>query len=187
MSGRSSAKDDKEVMKSGSPQTGEPFYLAIGKIRRTHGIRGELVMDLLTDFPERFKVSSEVLIGAQHKPYIISSFRPTGTGALIAFKGYEDCDQAVIFRNQMVYGRLEDAPALAEGEFYQHEILGMQVVDESGKVIGAVTEIIETGANDVYVVRDENGAEILLPAIKSVILNIEKEKKVITVRPPEWD
>jgi 16S rRNA processing protein RimM len=187
MSGRSSAQDDQKAMNSGSPQSGEPFYLAIGKIRRTHGVHGELVIDLLTEFPERFKAGAEVLIGRQHTPYTISSFRFTGTGGLIAFKGYEDCDQAVIFRNQMVYGRLEDAPTLAEGQFFQHEILGMQVVDEAGKLIGKVSEIIETGANDVYVVVDENGRETLLPAIKSVILDIDKDRKVITARPPEWD
>lgn len=187
MSGRPTAQDDQKAKKSGSPQSGEPFYLAIGKIRRTHGVRGELVLDLLTDFPERFKAGVEVFIGMRHTPYTISSFRLTANGGLIAFEGYDDCDQAVIFRNQMVYGRLEDAPALADGEYYQHEILGMQVVDESGKVIGKVSEIIETGANDVYAVENENGMETLLPAIKSVILDIDKNRKVITARPPEWD
>lgn len=187
MSGRSSANDENNAMKSGSPQSGEPLYLAIGKLRRTHGVRGELVMDVLTEFPGRFKVGSEVLVGGQHKPYVVSSYRPTGSGALIAFEGLDDCDKAAILRNQVIYGRLEDAPALAEGEYYQHEILGMQVVDEAGKVLGPVTEIIETGANDVYVVQDESGREILLPAIKPVILQIDQDRKVITVRPPEWD
>ncbi|HBF41647.1 MAG TPA: 16S rRNA processing protein RimM [Anaerolineaceae bacterium] len=187
MSGRPSAEDDHPVMKSGSPQSGEPFYNAIGKIRRTHGVHGELLMELLTDFPERFKTGIEVWIGDNHTPYTVSSFRLTGNGALIAFQGFDDCDKAVIFRNQMVYGKSEDAPRLPEGEYYQHEILGMRVVDEAGNNLGTVSEILTTGANDVYVVVNEEGSEMLLPAIKQVILSIDQSAKVITARPLEWD
>jgi 16S rRNA processing protein RimM len=187
MSNRSTKTEVPQALKTGSPQSGEPFYLAIGKLRRTHGVHGELVLDVLTDFPQRFKVGAEVWIGERHSLQTVASFRPAGNNALVAFKGFEDCETAAIFRNQWVYGRQEDAPELNEGQFFVHEILGMQVVDESGQNLGKVTEIIETGANDVYVVTDEKGKEELLPAIKSVVVTIDKQKKVIIVRPPEWD
>jgi len=186
MSGQSESKNRKEN-RTGSPQTGEPLYLAIGKLRRTHGVEGEILMDILTDFPERFKTGAVVLVGRNHTPFTIRSFRLTGNAALIAFEGLDDCDQASILRNQLIYSAVQDAPTLPEGEYYHHQILGMQVVDEAGKVLGSVVEILETGANDVYVVGGEGNAELLLPAIKSVVLSVDVKEKKIVVRPPEWE
>lgn len=186
MSAQSPSENNKEY-RTGSPQSGEPFYIAIGKLRRTHGVSGEILMDILTDFPQRFKPGAVVLVGKNHIPYTISSFRLTGNASLVAFKGLEDCDQAGILRNQMVYGTVEDSPKLSEGEFYHHEILGMPVVDESGKLIGHLDEILQTGANDVYVVIDDAKNETLLPAIKSVVLTIDRKENRIVVRLPEWD
>ena len=183
---RSSDENSKE-MSSGSPQSGEPLYIAIGKIRRTHGVHGELLIDLLTEFPQRFKKGSVVMVGKKYDRYTISTFRLTANGALISFEGLTDCDQAAFLRNQMIYGTTAESPRLAEGEFYHHEVLGMDVVTESGQRIGKVDEIIETGANDVYVVINEEGQEILLPVIKSVILMFIREKNEIVVRPPEWE
>jgi 16S rRNA processing protein RimM len=186
MSLRSSSENKKEKS-SGSPQSGEPLYIAIGKIRRTHGVHGELLIDLLTEFPQRFKKGSVVMVGKEYDRYTISTFRLTATGALISFEDLTDCDQAAFLRNQMIYGTTAESPRLAEGEFYHHEVLGMDVVTESGQRIGKVDEIIETGANDVYVVINEEGQEILLPVIKSVILMFIREKNEIVVRPPEWE
>lgn len=186
MSGQTDSKNRKEL-NTGSPQKGEPFYIAIGKLRRSHGIQGEILMDILTDFPTRFKAGVVVFVGKNHTPHTIRSFRLTGDASLIAFEGFETCEAVGIFRNQLVYGALEDSPKLSEGEFYHHEILGMQVLDESGKLLGTLSEILQTGANDVYVVTDSEKNEMLLPAIKSVILSIEPIEKKIVVRPPEWE
>ncbi len=186
MSDQSGSKNRKRTP-TGSPQTGEPLYIAIGKLRRTHGVLGEILMDILTDFPERFNVGSQVFVGTRHVSYTVRSFRFNRNTGLIAFDGLDDCDEASILRNQMVFGLTEDAPRLAEGEFYHHEILGVKVVDEAGKLIGTLSEILQTGANDVYVVKSENGKEILLPAIKSVVLSIDLAENKMVVRPPEWD
>ena len=186
MSGQSHSKNRKENQ-TGSPQSGEPLYLAVGKLRRTHGLQGEILMDILTEFAERFKVGSTVYVGARHVPFVIRSFRMGANTGLIAFEGLDDCDQAAVLRNQIVYGAVKDSPVLAEGEYYQHQIIGLQVVDEAGHPLGTVKEILETGANDVYVVSGEGTAELLLPAIKSVILNINIGEKRIVVRLPEWD
>lgn len=172
---------------TGSPQVGGPVYLAIGKLQRTHGVKGELVLDVLTDFPQRIKVGRQVFIGNQHKEYVIASVRPNGNTLLVGFEGLIDCDQASIVRNQLVYIRTEDAQVLPEGEFYHHEIEGMSVFDETGKLIGLISEVLITGANDVYVVASDSGDEILIPAIKSVVISIDRKERKMVVRLPEWE
>ena len=158
---------------AGSPSTGEPVFLVIGKLRRPHGVRGEILMDILTDFPERVRQGSMVYVGQDYSPLRIRSRRTHQNGFLIAFRGYDSPEEVGELRNQMVYVRAEDRPPLPEGEFYHHQIMGLRVVSETGAVLGKVVEILETGANDVYVVRPERGPEILLPVIDPVILDVD--------------
>jgi 16S rRNA processing protein RimM len=164
----------------GSPD-GEPVYLVVGFLRRAHGVRGEIIMDLHTDFPERLRSGRKLFVGDEHKPVILSDARPHAKGMLIKFKGIETPEAAGQMRNQWVYVRASDVPRLPEGKLYQHELFGFQVVDENDHHLGELVEIIETGANDVYVVRDESGKEILLPAIPSVVLATDPDRRVMRV------
>lgn len=182
-----SSEKPRKTIKPGSPQTGEPVYLTIGKLRRTHGVRGEIIMDALTDFPDTIKTGMTVYIGAHHKQQKISSVRPADKTFLIAFEGFDDCDKVGIFRNQFVFIKTKDAAPLEEGKFYQHEVIGMDVIDESGALLGKISEILNTGANDVYVIQPESGEEILIPAIKNVVLEIDKSTGKMRVRLPEWE
>jgi 16S rRNA processing protein RimM len=100
---------------------------------------------------------------------------------LVKFKGLETPEEAGLFRNQWVYVKRTDVPALPEGQIYQHELLGFNVVDEKDHPLGELVEIIETGANNVYVVKDESGKEILLPAIPSVILELDADRRLMRV------
>jgi 16S rRNA processing protein RimM len=100
---------------------------------------------------------------------------------LIAFQGYDTPEQAGELRNQILYTSVADQPALEEGKYYHHELLGLQVYGDEGGLLGTLVDILETGANDVYVVRPENGPEILLPAIDEVILEISLKKKAMRV------
>lgn len=181
------SKRSEKFPKTGSPQTGEPVYLTIGKLRRTHGVQGEIIMDALTDVPETITAGLVVFVGGHHKEVKIKSVRQADKSYLVAFEGYDDCDQVGIFRNQYVFIKTKDAAPLEVGKYYQHEVIGMEVVDESGSHIGKVAEIISTGANDVYVILPESGEEILIPAIKAVILEIDAVKKKMKVRLPEWE
>jgi len=79
-----------------------------------------------------------------------------------------------------------DLPRLPEGQYYHHQLLGLSVVDETGQVLGELAEILETGANDVYLVKTPLGKELLLPAIEDVILGVPLERKEMSVRPPDW-
>lgn len=156
---------------TGSP-TGEPLYLSVGFLRRPHGVKGEIVMDLHTDFPERMKQGRKVFIGEDHKPMTLTNVRPHQAGLLVKFRDVDTPEDAGLFRNQWVYVQAKDVP-LPEGRHYKHELLGLKVVDEADNPLGKLVEILETGANDVYVVRDDSGKEILLPNIPSVILDLD--------------
>jgi len=156
---------------TGSPN-GEPIYLSVGFLRRPHGLRGEIIMDLHTDFPERMKSGRELFVGEKHKPMSLVSARPHQKGLLVKFENIDTPEDAGLYRNQWVYVPAKEVP-LPEGQHYQHELLGLKVVDESDTSLGELVEILETGANDVYVVRDDSGKEILLPNIPSVILDLD--------------
>jgi 16S rRNA processing protein RimM len=164
----------------GSPK-GESIYLAIGFLRRPHGVSGEIIMDVHTDFPERIKAGRKVYIGEKYEAATFGSVRVHGDGLLVSLRGYDTPETVGLFRNQWVYVKARDVPPLPEGQHYKYELIDLDVVDDNGNVLGKLAEILETGANDVYIVRDETGKEILLPAIPSVILNVDMEARKITV------
>jgi 16S rRNA processing protein RimM len=164
----------------GSPD-GEPVYLAVGFLRRAHGVRGEIIMDLHTDFPERLRSGRKLFLGEERKAMTLAGARPHAKGMLVQFKGIETPEDAGQLRNQWVYVRAADVPSLPEGKLYQHELLGFGVEDEHGNHLGELVEIIETGANDVYVIKGESGKELLLPAIPSVILETDVARRLLRV------
>ena len=171
---------EKKTTGSGSPE-GEPEYLVVGFLRRPHGVHGEIIMDLHTDFPERLKAGKKLFVGEKHKPASLAGVRPHQTGLLVKFKGIETPEAAGQFRNQWLYVKTAEAPALPEGQIYQHQLFGLNVLDDNNQPLGELVEIIETGANDVYVVKDVSGRELLLPAIPSVILNVDIARRVMRV------
>lgn len=165
---------------SGSP-SGESIYLAIGYIRRPHGVQGEIIMDLHTDFPERIKSGRKVYIGEKYETFTIESVRRHGNGLLVKLLGFDSPEQAGRFRNQWMYVKSSEVPALPEGQHYKHELIGLIVMTDAGEKLGALNEVLETGANDVYVIISEDGKEILLPAISDVVIDINMVEKVMKV------
>jgi 16S rRNA processing protein RimM len=166
---------------AGSPGESEPVFLAVGKLRRTHGIRGDLMMEVLTDFPERLRIGLTVYVGETHQALELTRRRAIGDGIIVAFQGFETPEQAVSLRNELVYVRADDRPELPEGEYYHHQVIGLHVVSDDGQSLGPVTEIMSTGANDIYVVRLASGKEVLLPAIESVVLDIDLTRSEMRV------
>jgi 16S rRNA processing protein RimM len=158
---------------TGSPPVGEPEYLVVGFLRRPHGVKGEMLMDIYTDFPERLKTGITLYVGDQYRPMVIASRRHHASGMLVRFRGIKTPEEAGLYRNTWVYVPAANRPALPEGEYYHHQLVGLNVIADDGRELGVVADIIETGANDVYVVRDVDGKEVLLPAIPPVILDIE--------------
>ena len=166
---------------AGSPQKGEPVFLAVGKLRRPHGLHGEIIMDVLTDFPERLHLGMTLYVGPEHLPLRLRSDRRHTAALLVAFEGYDTPERAGELRNQLAYVTTADRPPLPEGEYYHHQLIGLKVISEQGEVLGKVTEILATGANDVYIVRAEIGSEILIPAVDEFVRAVDLERGELRV------
>lgn len=167
---------------AGSPVQGEPVFLVIGKLRHPHGLRGEIVMEVITDFPERLLPGTQVYLGQEHRPVHIRTRRKAADAILIAFDEYPDRESVAQLRNYYVYVRADDRPSLPEGEYYHHQIIGLQVISETGELLGKVEHIVETAAHDVLVVHSSSGAEWLIPFADAFILWVNLELGEVHVR-----
>jgi 16S rRNA processing protein RimM len=163
-----------------------PERLIIGRVVAPHGVRGEFRMFIYTHFPERIPDLPEVYLGDESSPRKLRRARIQGNVAIMRIAGIDDRDMAEALRQTTVSIDREYAAPLEDDEFYHYQILNLQALDEAGNLLGEVVEIIETGANDVYVIRPEEGNYLLIPALKSVVLSIEPEAGRMIVRPPEY-
>jgi 16S rRNA processing protein RimM len=166
---------------AGPPTAGGPEYLVVGKIRRPHGVRGEMVAETYADLADLLKEKCPVYVGEKHAKLTITSIRHHNEGALLGLDGVISPEQAGRYRNQIISISHNDLPELENGEYYAHELMDLSVRDEAGNLLGTVTEVLETGANDVYVVTDGDGRELLLPAIPDVIMQVDLEGKSMVV------
>lgn len=160
---------------TGSPPTGEPAFLVVGKLRHSHGLKGEILMDVITDFPERLQSGVQVYVGEPPQLLRIRSRRTHGQGLLLSFDGYDGPEAVGELRNTLVFVSTADRPPLPQGEYYHHQLIGLRVVDENGQELGRLVEIMTTPANDVYVVRGA-GPDLLLPAIEPVVQTVDLER-----------
>lgn len=186
MSDRDPGQPGQDLRPSGSPSPGEPVFIAVGFLRRAHGIHGEMIMDVLTDFPDRLKPRRVLYAGDEHEPVRLQSVRWHNKVMLVKILGYDSPEAAAKYRNMTLYVRMDELPALPEGEYYHHQLIGLRVVLENGETAGVLEEILTTGANDVYTVRKPDGSEILLPAIEDVILKVDLDRGEMVVRLQEW-
>lgn len=176
---------------AGLPDFGKSAFLVIGKLRRPHGVIGEIMMEIITDFPQHINVGNTVFIGEERKKFCIRELREHRNQLLITFDGIDSREDVNQLTNNYVYIPTNEVQKLPEGEYYHHELLGIRVFDEQNKELGKLVDILETGANDVYVIQPGDksgysGKEILLPAIKDVILEIDLISRRMVVRPQQW-
>ena len=155
-------------------------FLALGRVLRPHGVRGELLLETLTDLPAPLDEVETVYLGDVAEPHPLAGVRRYRGQWLMRLKDCPDRDAVEAFRGQLVQIRIEASVPPPPGSYYHLQIIGLAVVTEAGEALGQVTEILETGANDVYVVTSPAG-EILLPAIQTVIRQIDLESKRMTV------
>jgi len=160
------------------------LLLAVGRVLRPHGVRGELVLEVLTEFPERLAENETVYLGEAGAPRTLQRVRFSRGRLLVQLEGCLTLEAAEALRGQLVQIRESQAAPLPPGHYYQHQIIGLEAVTDTGEVLGQVTEILETGANDVYVVAGAAG-EVLLPALRSVVLQIDLEAHRMLVHLPE--
>lgn len=173
-----------ESNNAGSSNFDEPVFLVIGQFGRPHGVRGEIQFRPFTDFPERLTPGKVILVGDSHTPYTIKGVRGAVSRMILSFEGIADRDQAALLRNELVFVDSSELPDLDEGEYYHHELLGLRILTEDGQDLGVLSEIIDTPANEVFLVLRSDGSELLLPAIDDVILEIDPEGEAIYVRVP---
>lgn len=156
----------------------------VGKIVNTHGLKGEVKVKRITDFEERFHVGSTVYIKNKDNeaiPLIIASFRTHKNHDLLQFEEYDSIEAVEPLKGATLYIKKEQLTPLEPGEFYFHEIIGCKMYTLDGEYIGEIESILTPGANDVWVVKNDSGKEILIPYIDDVVkeVNIEEKKVLI--------
>jgi len=158
-------------------------FLRVGVISSTHGIRGEVKVYPTTDDPERFLDLDEVILdtGREHKILEIEGVKFFKNQVILKFKGYDNINDIEKYLKKDLLVDREHAVELGENENFIADLIDMEVVTDEGKVLGTLTDVIETGANDVYAVKTPEGKEILLPAIRDCILDVDVDEKRMTV------
>tara|TARA_B100000745_G_scaffold269437_1_gene195927 strand:+ start:442 stop:975 length:534 start_codon:yes stop_codon:yes gene_type:complete len=154
----------------------------VGVVVGAHGRYGEIKVKSFSDNEKRFSPSSRVII--RDAVFEITTSRNHKGLVLIKFKGLDDPRSVHGLIGSKLEVSMNDIPDLPQGFFYHFQILGLEVIDEQIGLIGQVVDILNTGSNDVYVV-DYSGKELLIPAIKSVILNVDIENHLIAVDLPK--
>ena len=156
----------------------------MGVVTGAWGLAGQVKVRSHSDDPDRFKMGRSVHVGG--RPARIMSSRIAGSALVIKFDVVADRSQAETMRGIMITVPHDDLEPLPPSSYYHFQIIGMEVHDEAGVRLGAVTEVLSTGANDVYVVRDGK-AETLVPALADVIVSIDTDpdSNNMVVRLPE--
>ena len=171
-----SQKHNQRSTRSSGSEKPELRYLAIGKVVRAHGVKGEISVKIMTEFPERFEITEYVYLGDEFEAtlYSLQSYRWHKDNVLLTLAGITNRSEAETLTGQLVQVPIEEAMPLPDGVYYQYQLVGLEVVTTMGERLGTLSDVMETGANDVYVV-DNEGQEILLPAIAEVVKAIDME------------
>ena len=166
------------------PKQNEADWATIGQIVALFGVHGELKVRLLTDIPNRFAELQTIYVGANHTSYSIQNVRPyKGEMIILKLSGIDDANAAEPLRTQELFIPVSELAALPPDSYYQHDILGLQVLTLNGQALGQIVEIIVTGSNDVYNVKKPDGSQVLIPAIKDVIKQIDLIRRIMYIDP----
>ena len=155
----------------------------VGIISSTHGVRGEVKVFPTTDDMKRFKKLKEVLLdtGKETLTLEIEGVKFFKQFVILKFKGYDNIDDIVKYRGKSLFVPRENAVKLQKDEYFIADLIGLKVVNEDGSFTGVLKDVMETGANDVYIVESRDGKEVLIPAIKDCILQVDFEKEQVLV------
>ena len=159
-------------------------YLQVGRIVSTHGVRGEMRVQPWCDGPDYLCRFSTLYFDADGREgRAVRACRPHGNVTLLTLEGVDSLEAANALRGRILYMDRTEA-GLGEDEWFIEDLLGCQVIDaENGKVYGKLTEVSQTGANDVWHIRGADGREYLIPAIPDVVRDVVPEEEKITITP----
>lgn len=157
--------------------------LQVGVITQTHGIKGEVKVFPTTDDANRFKKLKEVVLdtGKERLNMEIESVKFFKKYVIVKFKGYDPINDVEKYKNAKLWITRDKAVKLAKDEYFVADLIGIQVVTDDGEAFGVLKDVLATGANDVYIVTRPDQSEVLLPAIKECIRNIDMEQGCMTV------
>ena len=155
----------------------------VGAVVRTHGVRGEIKVYPMTDDPMRFRGMKELILdtGKELKICEVLSARMQKNLVILKLKGLDTMDEAQRYRGCALYVTKENRVPLGEDEWFIADLIGCSVWTDEGERLGELTDVLQTGANDVYVVQDAGGKEILIPAIRDCILDVDTEGRRVDV------
>lgn len=166
------------------PETRTTEWATIGEVVALFGVRGEVKVRLLTDIPDRFHQLKVVYVGPDHRRVGIEHVRPyKGEMIVLKLAGIDDANAAETLRRLLLCIPVSQLAKLPPDHYYQHDILGLRVLTSDGQVLGPVVDIIETGSNDVYVIKTAEGKQVLVPAIKAVVKQIDLAERTMLIDP----
>jgi len=160
-------------------------WATIGQVVALFGVRGEVKVRSLTDIPDRFHQLEAVYLGPDAvQTYKIEHVRPyKGEMVILKLAGINDANAAEALRNRSLLIPLEQLAKLPPDSYYQHDILGLTVHLLDGRELGPIVDILETGSNDVYIIKGSDGKQIMIPALKTVIKQIDLLRRTMYIDP----
>ena len=155
----------------------------VGVISNTHGIRGEVKVYPTTDNVRRFDDLKEVILdtGKEQLNLHVTSVKYFKNMVILKFKEFDNINDIIPYKGMDLLVTRENAIPLEEGEYYIADIIGSKVITDEDKILGTLTDVLQAGANDVYVVKTKDGKEVLLPSIEECILDRDIENKIVKV------
>lgn len=155
--------------------------IAVGRINAVWGLKGQVKVTPYTSNPHRLEVGATVLVRGE--PVVITDHVEPYGYPILRFDRYPDRTRAQVLPGEIIEIDEEDLPPAPEGEHYIHDLVGLEVVTVEGEVLGRLAEVLQTGANDVYIVRRRGERDILLPAIAEVIVEVDLDAGQLRVDP----
>ena len=155
--------------------------VVVGKVTRAHGLKGEVLVLVISDNPDRFAPDASVFLEDGRELRIRAS-RANGGRLLVLFEGVADRNAADLLRGSTLVVPQSLLPDLPEGEYWPHQLIGLEVVTESGRSLGAIADVIGSPANDLWAAVDGDGEETLIPAIREVVISVDVALRRIEVR-----
>lgn len=157
--------------------------MQVGAITSTHGIKGEVKVFPTTDDPNRFKVLKNVILDTDKEliELEIAGVKFFKQFVILKFKGINDINDIEKYKGKKLLVTRENAVELEEGEYFIADLIGLKVITDEDEELGELTDVLQTGANDVYEIKMHNGKEVLIPAIKDCILDVNIEEGIMRV------
>ena len=165
----------------------DPQAILIGRIVKAHGISGEVLIRVHTENPCRFNPGSKVLVGADPDSVVvlkIAASRPHQGAVIVKFGAVDTRDEAERLKGELIFISASDLGGLEEDAFWEHELIGLEVIDTSGRRLGHLGEIVSRADQDLWKIETDKGP-VLLPAVKELVRSVDLQSGKITADPPE--